>query len=139
MAGEPEIRMPPCKHTVPSEHTALVSVISMGVPRCSFCERERLEREVLDLRAELRREQDARAALRIEINALRPKLKQLQLAAPVMLTVMALLADEADLEGLREIGLWYNEQEPEHLKLWLDAEHARSAREQAGAKEVVGG
>jgi multidrug efflux pump subunit AcrA (membrane-fusion protein) len=88
-------------------------------------------------RAKLRDEQGARAELRIEINALRLRFQQLQLAAPVMLTVMALLADEADLEGLREIGLWYNEQEPEHLKLWLDAEHARSAREQA--KVVAGG
>jgi uncharacterized protein YlxW (UPF0749 family) len=76
MAGEPEIRMPPCKHTVPSEHTALVSAITVGVPRCSFCERERLEREVLDLRAEIRREQDARAELRIEIIRLKAELAQ---------------------------------------------------------------
>lgn len=53
--------------------------------------------------------------------------KQLRLAAPVMLTVIALLADEADIAGLREIGIWYEGQEPDHIKVWLDAEHARVA------------
>lgn len=49
-------------------------------------------------------------------------------AAPVMLTVMALFGDEADVAGLQEVGAWYLETEIDHLAIWLDAEKRRNAR-----------
>lgn len=49
--------------------------------------------------------------------------KQLRDAAPVMLSAMALAADEADIEGVREIVVDYEKREPRHLELWLDHWH----------------
>lgn len=66
-----------------------------------------------------------------ELRDRRAQLAKLQLAAPVMLTVMALLSDEADLAGLRESALWFYGMDPDHLETWLDAEHARASREKA--------
>lgn len=74
---------------------------------------------------------------RAKLNHERAELAKLQLAAPVMLTVMALLSDEADIAGLRESALWFYDLDPDHLETWLDAEHARTAREKA--KEQAGG
>lgn len=59
---------------------------------------------------------------------------QLRAAAPVMLTVYALLADEADIDGLREVCDWHHKMDPDPLATWLDAERARNAAELAKEK-----
>lgn len=71
----------------------------------------------------------------------RERLEKLELAAPVMLAVMALLADEADVAGLREVALWFYNLDPEHLNTWLDAERARADRQKANEQPggVTGG
>lgn len=69
-------------------------------------------------------------AERIRLN-LRTELDKLRCAAPVMLTAMAIIADEASVKDLRDIVLWYEKHEPEHLNTWLAAELARVVREQA--------
>lgn len=49
-------------------------------------------------------------------------------ASPVMMTVLAMLADEASIEELRAIALLYLEHHPDHIEVWLDAERRRRER-----------
>jgi hypothetical protein len=65
------------------------------------------------------------AKVQAERDALSVELAKLRAAAPVMLTVLAYLADEAHLGDLRQVAVLYGEQHADHLETWLDAEKAR--------------
>ena len=49
-------------------------------------------------------------------------------AAPVMLSVFALVADEADIDGIREIARWYSDSNPTYHLMWTDYERMRRER-----------
>lgn len=61
-----------------------------------------------------------------EAESLRAEVERLRKAAPVMLTVMAWLADEASTNDLRDIALWHANADSERLETWLDAERAKT-------------
>lgn len=63
-----------------------------------------------------------------ELTAAKARIRKLEAAAPVMLSVMAFVANEATEPGVRECVIWYSEYDPNHLETWLDAETARKER-----------
>lgn len=77
-------------------------------------------------------EHNAFGKLIAEVRRLRALVAKLDAAAPVVLTAMAFLADEANTTAVREVALWFVEHlDPGHLETWTDAERRRSRREEA--------
>lgn len=86
-------------------------------------------------RDKLIREQDAAlAASQQEVERLRRVIED---AAPMMMTVTAFGADEADKHGLAEMARWYAEQERDYssFDVWLDAHRDREKRNKEGGVE----